>query len=154
MKELFAKDIMTKKVITIDKDSTVGDLAKLLIKKKISGVPVVDEKKDIVGIITEGDIILKESSLPLPISFSFSFMNKYETYMKSTEEYLKTKVEDVMTRTLNTVKEDAPLSKVVNVMLNNKINRVPVLDKENKLVGIITRANIIESILKSYEQYK
>ncbi len=151
MKELFAKDIMTKKVITIDKDSTVGDLAKLLIKKKISGVPVVDEKKVIVGIITEGDIILKESSLPLPISFSYSFMNKYETYTKSTEEYLKTKVEDVMTRTVRTVKEDEPLSKVVNVMLNNKINRVPVLDKENTLVGIITRADIIESILKSYE---
>ncbi len=154
MKELFAKDIMTKKVITINRDSTVGDLAKLLIKKKISGVPVVDEKNAIVGIITEGDIILKESSLPLPISFSFSFMNKYDTYAKSTEEYLKTKVEEVMTRTVRTVREDEPLSKVVNIMLNNKINRVPVLDKENKLVGIITRANIIESILKSEKKYK
>jgi len=151
MSELFAKDIMTKKVVAIDKDSTVGDLAKLLIKNKISGVPVVDEKNIIVGMITEADIILKESSLPLPLSFSFSFMDKYETYMKDTKEYLKTKVEDIMTGEVKTVREDTPLARVVNIMINNKINRVPVVDKNNKLVGIITRANIIESIIKGEE---
>lgn len=151
MSKLFAKDIMTKKVVAIDKDSTVGDLAKLLIKNKISGVPVVDEKNIIVGMITEADIILKESSLPLPLSFSFSFMDKYETYMKDTKEYLKTKVEDIMTGEVKTVREDTPLARVVNIMINNKINRVPVVDKNNKLVGIITRANIIESIIKGEE---
>lgn len=147
MSDKLAKDIMTKKVVTVSKDSTVGDLAKILIKNKVSGVPVVNENNNIVGMATEADIILKESTLPLPLSFGSAFMKNYETLTKDDKEYLKTKVEDIMTREVKTVKEDIRLDKVVNIMINNNINRVPVINKENKIVGIITRANIIESII-------
>jgi len=147
MGELFAKDIMNRKVVTISKDSTVGDLAKLLIQKKVSGVPVINENSNIVGMVTEADIIMKESTLPLPLSFSTAFMNKYETFTKNNKEYLKTKIEDVMTRKVKTVKEDTKRTKVVNIMINNNINRIPVVDENDKLVGIITRANIIKSII-------
>ena len=148
MAELLAKDIMTKKVITISKDATLAELAKLLIKNKISGVPIVDEKEELVGIVTEADLIIKESNLPFPLSFSFAFLESYESYTKSTKEYLETRVEEVMSTNVKTAREDMPISKVVNIMINNNINRLPILNNGGKLTGIITRADIIKSIIK------
>lgn len=148
MAELLAKDIMTKKVITISKDATVAELAKLLIKHKISGVPIVDEKEELVGIVTEADIIVKVSSLPFPISFSFAFLDSCDSYTKSTKEYMETRVEEIMSKNIKTAKENMPLSKVVNIMINNNINRIPILDDNNKLSGIITRADIMKSMIK------
>jgi CBS domain-containing protein len=151
MKKLVVKDIMTKKVITINKNATVGELSKLLIKNKISGVPVVDNNNNLVGIITDADIIIQESDLPLPLSFSHAFLQKYESYTKNTKEYLKTKVENIMTRRLKTVYEDNTITKVVNIIINNDINRIPVVDKNNRLKGIITRADIIKFMIKNTE---
>lgn len=148
MAELLAKDIMTKKVITISKDATVAELVKLLIKHKISGVPIVNEKEELVGIVTEADIIVKVSSLPFPISFSFAFLDSYDSYTKSTKEYMETRVEEIMSKNIKTAKENMPLSKVVNIMINNNINRIPILDDNNKLSGIITRADIMKSMIK------
>lgn len=148
MKELIAKDIMTKKVITIGKNATLLELVKLLIKNKISGVPVIDEENNLVGVVTENDIIVKKSSLPFPLSFSFAFLDKYESYTKSTKEFLDTKVEEVMSVDIKTVRKDMTVSKVVNIMLNNNINRLPVLDDDNKLIGIITRADVMKSMIK------
>lgn len=152
MAELLAKDIMTKKVITISKDATLAELAKLLIKNKISGVPIVDEKEELVGIVTEADLIIKESNLPFPLSFSFAFLESYESYTKSTKEYLETRVEEVMSTNVKAAREDMPIGKVVNIMINNNINRLPVLNNDGKLTGIITRADIIKSIIKKSEK--
>ena len=152
MAELLAKDIMTKKVITISKDATLAELAKLLIKNKISGVPIVDKREELVGIVTEADLIIKESNLPFPLSFSFAFLESYESYTKSTKEYLETRVEEVMSTNVKTAREDMPISKVVNIMINNNINRLPILNNDGKLTGIITRADIIKSIIKKSEK--
>jgi CBS domain-containing protein len=148
MAELLAKDVMIKKVVTISKDATVAELVKLLMKHKISGVPIVNEKKELIGIVSEADIIVKVSSLPFPLSFSFAFLDSYESYTKSTKEYMKTRVEEIMSKNVKTAMENMPLSKVVNIMINNNINRIPVLDDDNKLVGIITRADIMKSMIK------
>jgi len=147
MAELLAKNIMTKKAITINKNATLAELSELLIKNRISGVPVVDEKGELAGIITEADIIVKESSLPFPLSFSYTFLEKFESYTKSTKEYFKTRVEEIMTINIKVATEDMPISKVVNIMINNDINRLPVVDDNNKLSGIISRADIIKSMI-------
>jgi len=147
MAELLAKDIMTKKVITINKDASLAELAELLIKNKISGVPIVDKKGELEGIVTEADIIIKESSLPFPLSFSFAFLDSYESYTKSTKEYLKIKVEEIMSVNVKVAREDMQISKVVNIMINNNVNRLPVIDDDNKLTGIIARADIIKFMI-------
>ncbi len=148
MAELLAKDIMTKKVVTVGKDATLAELAKLLMKNKISGVPVVDGEKRLVGIVSEADIIVKKSSLPFPLSFSFAFLDKYESYTKSTKDFLDIRVEEIMSADVKTARKDITVSKVVNIMINNNINRLPVLDSDNRLVGIITRADIMKSMIK------
>ena len=151
MEKLVAKDIMNRRVVTIKKDALVKDLSKILIKNKVSGVPVVDDEDNIIGIVTEADIIIKESNLPFPISFDYNFVKHYDSYTKTTEEYLETKVEEIMTKSIKIAKEDMSIEKVANIMINNDINRIPVVDKRNKLSGIITRADIIKHMMKKYK---
>jgi len=148
MSELLAKDIMTKKVITVSKDATVEKSIRIFLKNNISGAPVIDEDNKMVGIICEADIIVKMSSLPFSMSFSFAFLDSYESYTKNTKEYLETRIEEIMSKKIKTVTEDMTLSKVVNIMINNNLNRIPVVDNHNKLSGIITRADIMRSMIK------
>lgn len=149
MGDIVAADIMNKKVVTVNKDRTVGELAKVLIKDKVSGVPVVDDENNILGIVTEADIIIKETSLPFPLSFNYNFIKDYDSFTKTTKKYLETKVKDIMTKNIKIANMDTPIEKVANMMINNDINRIPVADHHNKLAGIITRADIIKSMIKN-----
>jgi CBS domain-containing protein len=151
MPELLAKDIMTKKVITIKRDASVKELSELLVKNKISGVPVVDDSSSLVGIATEGDLIVQDADLHFPRYFklldSIIYLESLNKFKRNLNKYLGTKVEDVMTSRVKTVNIDTPVSEVANIMIRNNINRVPVLNKRDNLVGIITRADIIKSMI-------
>ena len=145
------KDIMVKKVITIQKDASVEELSELLIKNKISGVPVVDSDGKLVGIATEGDLIIKDSDLHFPRYFklldSIIYLESLNKFKKNLKKFLGTKVEDVMTAEIRTIKEEAPVGEAANMMIKYNINRVPVLDSKDGLVGIVTRADIVKSMI-------
>jgi CBS domain-containing protein len=151
MSELLARDIMTKKVITIKRDASVKELSELLVKNKISGVPVVDEKGSLVGIATEGDLIIQDADLHFPRYFklldSIIYLESLNKFKRNLKKYLGTKVEDVMTSKIKTVNTDTPVSEVANIMIRSNINRVPVLNKRGGIVGIITRADIVKSMI-------
>lgn len=150
MSDLMAKDIMVKKVITINKDESVKKLSDLLIKHKISGVPVIDDEDKLVGIATEGDLIVKDADLHFPRYFklldSIIYLESLNKFKQSLKKYLGTKVEDIMTSPVRTVREDTPVSDIANMMIKYNINRVPVIDSRGNLAGIITRADIVKSM--------
>ncbi len=149
--ERLVKDIMVKKVITIQKDASVEELSELLVKNRISGVPVIDGDGKLVGIATEGDLIIKDSDLHFPKYFklldSIIYLESLNKFKKSLKKFLGTKVEDVMTAEIKTVKEEAPVGEAANIMIKYNINRVPVLDSKDELVGIVTRADIVGSMI-------
>jgi len=149
--ERLVKDIMVKKVITIQKDASVEELSELLIKNKISGVPVIDSDGKLAGIATEGDLIIKDSDLHFPRYFklldSIIYLESLNKFKKNLKKFLGTKVEDVMTSEIKTVKEETPISEAANIMIKYNINRVPVLDSKDELVGIVTRADIVGSMI-------
>ena len=151
MPELLAKNIMVKKVITINRNASVGKLSELLIKNKISGVPVVDDNRKMVGIATEGDLIVKDADLHFPRYFklldSIIYLESLNKFKRNLTKYLGTKVEDIMTSKVWTVNEDTPVSEVANIMIRKNVNRVPVLDDDGNLVGIITRSDVVKSML-------
>ncbi len=150
MEELKAKEIMRKKVITISKDASIEELSDLLVDKKISGVPVLDENGKMAGIVTEGDLIFRDSDLHFPRYFkllgSIIYLESLNKFQKNLKKYLGTKVEDVMTTKVKAVKEDTPLNEIANLMIKYNVNRVPVLDEKDDLVGIITRADIVKTM--------
>ena len=149
--ERLVKDIMVKKVITIQKNASVEELSELLVKNKISGVPVLDSDGKLVGIATEGDLIIKDSDLHFPRYFklldSIIYLESLNKFKKSLKKFLGTKVEDVMTAEIKTVKEETPVGEAANIMIKYNINRVPVLDSKDELVGIVTRADIVGSMI-------
>jgi len=151
MSELLARDVMVKKVITINKNASVAELSELLVKNKISGVPVVDDSGKLVGIATEGDLIVRDADLHFPRYFklldSIIYLESLNKFKRNLRKYLGTKVEDVMTSKVKIVKEDTPVNVVANIMIRVNVNRVPVLDNDGNLVGIITRADIVKSMI-------
>jgi CBS domain-containing protein len=151
MEELTAKDIMTKKVITINKDVSIEKLSELLLENKISGVPVVDEKDKVVGIVTEADIIVQDTELHFPRYFKLLdgiiYLESLNKFRDNLKKHLAIKVEDIMTKKVKTIVADTPVSEIAEIMLDDRINRLPVIDDDNNLVGIVTRADIVKSMI-------
>lgn len=153
MKEHNAKDIMNKKVIKINENSIVQELAKLLLDNKISGVPVINDQEKLVGIVSKSDIVIKGEKSAFPLFFGpfenyifFESKKALEKYEGELQSHLKTKIKDIMTKDVKIVNIDTPVSRVANIMITNNINRIPVVDNEDKLVGIIARADILKVI--------
>ena len=145
-----ARDIMTTDVIVANKNDIIANVANLLIKEKIGGLPVVDEENKVVGIISETDIMKKESHVDSPRMLNFiqgiiflDDMKKFEDEMRAIAAY---KVEDLMSKDIITVNENDTFDYVANVMINKSINRVPVVDENNFLKGIICRYDIIKAM--------
>jgi CBS domain-containing protein len=151
MAGLTAKDIMSKKVITIGKNASIEKLSELLVNNKISGVPVVDENNKMVGIVSEADIIVQDADLHFPRYFklldAIIYLESLNKFKRNLEKHLATKVGDIMTQKVKTVSENTPVNEIANLMLDSRVNRVPVMDKNNNLVGIITRADIVKSMV-------
>jgi len=123
--KLKAKDVMTKEVVTITPDATLAEAIELLVAKGVSGLPVLNSDKKVVGIISEKDILNIFSSGNLQI----------------------TKVEDIMTKRVVSFSSDTDIDKIALCISENKFRRVPIIDN-GKLVGIISRRNIIRRVLE------
>lgn len=147
MNGLKVKDLMTKKVVTVSPDITVKDAANMLFEKEISGLPVVDKKGKLVGMITEKDII----RMALPTYFgevqSLSFLPPPESFEKRLAQADKVLVSDIMRKEVVTTNEEENILEIARLMVVKQARRIPVL-KEGKLVGIITRGDIVKEMAR------
>jgi CBS domain-containing protein len=144
------KDIMKTDVVTIGPEATVEELAHLLAKEHLGGVPVADGNGQLIGIVTEGDLVALDTDLHFP--FYIQFLDSY-IYLESRhkfEERLRKAVgafvKDVMTDEVHTVTPDDSVRQVATLMSRHKINRIPVVDADGKLVGIVGRHEVLATI--------
>lgn len=142
-----AKDIMTTPVVTIGPDTTVREIAALLLKQRISGVPVVDGGR-LVGLVSEGDLLHRHeigTDRDRPArSWWLSLIGGESApadYVKSHAVHAR----DIMTRDVITVDESTPIAEIATVLETRRIKRVPVLRGE-RLVGIVSRANLVQAL--------
>ena len=143
-----AKDIMTKEVITVKPETTIEELARLLMKQQISGAPVVDDKGKIVGIVTENDLISKNSRLHIP-----TILRLFDAYIplgtskmeSDIRKMAASTVEDICTKEIITVDEEASVEYIATIMTEKRIHILPVV-REGKLVGIIGKKDLIKGI--------
>ncbi len=136
-----AKDVMTTEVVTVDPESDVTSVAKILFDRRISAAPVVDRDGRIVGIVSEGDLI-RRTECPRGRSWWLALV------ADTTAEFVRThgtRAKDVMTRHIISIGEEAPLSEVARILESNNIKRVPVI-KEGRLVGLVSRADILRGL--------
>lgn len=143
------EDAMIRNVKSVLPDTPVGKAWVLLAENEISGLPVIDKENKLVGMFTEKDII--KYVLPGYIEKVGTFIYKDDPKAiknKVKELLCERKVSDVMRREVVTVGPDASLSEVARIILIERIRRIPVVDKEGKVVGIIARGDIVKAFLK------
>ena len=143
-------DIMERDVVTIAPDATVHELVLLLQEKDLGGVPVVEAGGRLVGIVTEGDLVIEDADVRLPHYFGLFGNLVYLGGQKKFEERLNkmvgNSVRDVMTSEVLTVSADEPVRAAANIMVDKKVNRVPVVDGNGRLIGIVARHDIIRAM--------
>lgn len=143
---MLARDIMHGPVISVDRDTPVADIARLLIDKRISAVPVVDDNGDLAGIVSEEDLIHRERA-GTEIGRPW-WLRIFANDQVLADDYVKShgmRAADVMTTEVISVPEDAPLLKIVELMAKNRIRRVVVRDG-NRPVGMISRADVLRAV--------
>ncbi len=145
-----AKDIMTSNVVVVNQNATIKEIAEIFLKNRIGGVPVVDEENKIVGIISETDIIQKEKNVNMPhfinILQGYIFFDSFKEVEDDIRKIAAYKASDIMSKDVMTVKEEDSVEYVANEMIKKSINRVPVVDDNNYIKGIICRYDIIKAM--------
>jgi CBS domain-containing protein len=126
---------MTTEVATIEKSASLKDAARILIERNISGLPVVDEQGNLIGIVTEGDVLHQES-LRHPATTLKSFFQAKESRALS--------VEQAMTKKVKTVDEAADHTEAARLMESSGVKRLPVTNSDGRLVGILSRSDILK----------
>ena len=141
-----AKDVMTSTVVTVGPETTVPEIARLLIERQISAVPVVDDAGQVLGIVSEGDLMRRvETADERHRSW---WLKLFSGAPDDAVEYVKTHgrhAGEVMTRHVTTVEEDTPLHEIAALLEAKRIKRVPVV-REGRLVGIVSRANLLQGL--------
>ncbi len=147
---LTAKDIMTRDVITVQDDTSVADLARLLTDNKISGVPVLSADGELTAIVTENDLIDQSKKLHIPtvitILDSVFYLENPDKMESDMKKMAGTKVADISSGPVTTISPDTPLDEIATIMAEKNIHTLPVLDS-SKLVGVIGKKDIIKTLI-------
>lgn len=145
-----ASEIMTRDVKTISATATLREAAEILAFNGISGAPVVDMEGRVIGIITDSDLMneaKKRAALPHVSVFGL-FLAPEEALRRIYHEGADLLVEEIMSKNVETVTGDIIVREIANLMTRRRINRVPVVDSDDKLLGIITRADIMRTLFE------
>ena len=146
---LKVKDIMTKEVITVTNETTVEELARLLIKNKISGAPVVDGSGNLTGIVTENDLISQNKRLHIPTvirlfdSFILFGSGRMEDEIR---KMAAVTVGGICTKKVISVTEESSLEEVATLMSEKNIHLLPVV-RDKAVVGIIGKADVVNAMI-------
>jgi CBS-domain-containing membrane protein len=151
MLNITAKDIMTQKVLTVTPQTSVKDLAKFLLTHKISGAPVVDGAGNVVGMVTESDLIFRDASVHLPTVVTlFDAVFYLESSKKYEQELMKIvgqSVADIMSKTVLTIAPETSMQDMATIMHDKGCHLLPVVEN-GKLKGIVGKADMVRAIAK------
>jgi CBS-domain-containing membrane protein len=141
-----AADVMVTNVITVGLDASVQHVAEILLGARISGVPVVGAGGELLGIVSEGDLMHRAEAgtgrrRPWWLA---AFLGKEALAAEFVKEHSR-RVTDVMTREVVTATPQTSLSDIANLLEKNAIKRVPIV-KDDKVVGIVSRANLLQAL--------
>jgi CBS-domain-containing membrane protein len=145
---LKAKDIMTADVLTVKPEATVEELARVLMEHKISGVPVVDDNRHLVGIVTENDLIRKNKRLHIPTvirlfdAFILLGSGRMEEEIK---KMAATTVNEICTKKVLSITEETSLEEIATIMAEQHIHLLPVL-RDGIVVGIVGKADMVKAM--------
>lgn len=140
-----AKDVMTPSVVSVHPSLSVGEVAKLMLARGISGVPVIDAVGGLVGVVSEGDL-MRRRELGTEKNRSW-WLKVFATDDMLANDYVKARartVADIMSQPAISVTEEAPIAEIVELLDRHRIKRVPVT-RDGRVVGIVSRVNLLRA---------
>lgn len=137
---------MSTKVITVSEDTPLPEVWELLNKKHISGIPVVDEKRKLLGYVSKEDILLK--MFPTVADLESLERDADEDIDDALEKLKKLKVEKVMSKRVIFTRAESSIMRALSRMMVRKVRQLPVLDEEDHLVGMISKADIFKQLFR------
>jgi CBS domain-containing protein len=143
------KDVMTKDVVTVQPRTPLKDVAQVLVERRIAGVPVVDEDGTVVGVVSEGDILVKERDRNGAGSLFGHFFDLDDS---DRAKHDARDAADAMTAPAVTIRPSRPLAEAASLMLDRGVNRLPVVDRNGRLVGIVTRADLVRAFVRDDDE--
>jgi CBS domain-containing protein len=142
-----ARDVMASPVITVGKNATVREVANILLEQRISAVPVIDNADKVIGIVTESDLMHRaEAGTERAYSWWLHFLTDDATMAADYVKSHTAKVQDVMTSDVVTAAPETPLHEIAILLEERRIKRIPIVSKDGNLVGIVSRANLIQAV--------
>jgi CBS domain-containing protein len=141
-----AKDVMTSPVVSIEPDASIWQAVRIMLQRHISGLPVIDQKGALVGIVTEGDFLRRAETgtqrrRPRWLEYLIGPGRLADEYTRAHGR----KVSEIMTADPLTITEDTPLDEIVRLMEKRQIKRLPVVCDQH-VVGIVSRANLVHAL--------
>ncbi len=145
-------EIMTSNPITVTPETPLPEAIQILVDQKIGGLPVVDSTGELVGILSESDLMWREAGLETPpyimILDSVIYLQNPAQHEKEVHKVLGQTVGEVMSDQIITINAEQSVKEAATIMHENKIRRLPVIEeKEGKLVGIITQSDILRTMI-------
>ena len=145
-----AKEIMTSPVFTVLPDTPVAQVARLLCEKHISGAPVVDDTGKLVGIVTEIDLIKRHARIHFPIYLPFLdsliFLESPRRYTQDVRRELGATAGEIMTQPVSTANLETDVEEIATLMVDDRVNPIPILDESGALVGIVSHTDIVRLV--------
>ncbi|HIK55604.1 MAG TPA: CBS domain-containing protein [Synechococcales cyanobacterium M55_K2018_004] len=147
-------DVMSRDPIVVKPETPLQEAIKILAERRISGLPVVDDGGQLVGIVSETDLMWRETGVTLPpyimLLDSVIYLENPAKYERALHKALGQTVGEVMTKkNLLTIKPDKPLRDAAQLMHERSVHRLPVVDDTGKVVGILTRGDIVRHLAAS-----
>ncbi|MFZ5761731.1 MAG: CBS domain-containing protein [Thermodesulfobacteriota bacterium] len=146
-----AKEIMTATVVTVPPEMPVERLAALLHEKKISGAPVVDAAGQLLGVVTESDLIDQAKKIHIPTAItildSVIFLESAKAVEREISKMTGATVADICSRNPVTIREETPLDEIATIMAERQLHTLPVL-RGAQLVGVVGKSDVIKTLAR------
>jgi CBS domain-containing protein len=147
---LKAKDIMAKELISVTPETPVIEAAKILLEKRINGLPVLNEEGQLVGIICQSDLVAQQKRFPIPSVFNLLDglipISSTKTLEKEMKKIAASRVSDAMSTNPVAVSPETSLEDIATLMVTKSFHTLPVVD-QGKLVGIIGKEDVLRTLL-------
>lgn len=144
------EEIMQKNVVSVNENADIKEIARALVENKVSGIPVINDAGKLVGIVSEGDLLHKETNPRMPdyvdILGAIIYYHGLKRYHDDYRKLMATKAADIMTKKVITVAKDTTLEDAAQLMMQHSIKRLPVVEN-GEMIGIVSRADIIKTLI-------
>lgn len=148
-------DVMTPSPIVVSPETPLHEVISILAENQMSGLPVVDENGILVGIVSETDLMWRESGVTPPpyimLLDSVIYLKNPSQYEKDIHKALGQTAGEVMTRHPHTITPDKRLPEAARLMHEKEVQRLPVVDSEGKVIGILSRGDIVRALAAELE---